>query len=52
MAELGHPIIGCGFYAHEQARQRTNRLHLHAAELSFTHPVSGQRLSFRSDAPF
>lgn len=52
MAELGHPIIGCGFYAHEQARQRTYRLHLHAAELSFTHPLFGEWLSFRSDAPF
>ena len=52
MAELGHPIIGCGFYAHEQARQRACRLHLHAAELSFTHPLFGEWLSFRSDAPF
>ena len=28
------------------------RLHLHAAELTFTHPTSGERMIFQSEAPF
>lgn len=52
MAELGHPIIGCEFYAHAEARAASERLHLHASQLSFHHPVSGKPLSFESSAPF
>jgi len=29
-----------------------SRLHLHAAELAFTHPATGQRVAFVSDPPF
>ena len=52
MAELGHPIIGCEFYAHEEARSHSSRLHLHASYLEFIHPVTQERLSFNSSAPF
>jgi tRNA pseudouridine32 synthase/23S rRNA pseudouridine746 synthase len=40
MLAIGHPIIGDEFYAHEEARERASRLHLHAAELSYYHPKS------------
>ncbi len=52
MAELGHPIIGCEFYAHPEAKAASERLHLHACQLSFSHPESGESLSFASPAPF
>ncbi len=38
MKELGHPIVGDEFYAHQQALEFSERLALHAAELSFYHP--------------
>lgn len=41
MAQLGHPISGCEFYAHEKALKQASRLQLHAWKLSFTHPTSG-----------
>ena len=31
---------------------RHRSLHLHAAELAFSHPSSSERLSFRSEPPF
>jgi tRNA pseudouridine32 synthase / 23S rRNA pseudouridine746 synthase len=52
LAEIGHPILGCPFYAHEQARTATERLTLHACELVITHPLSGEKMSFQSPAPF
>ncbi|MFC3050537.1 pseudouridine synthase [Kordiimonas pumila] len=47
--ELGHPIMGDSIYGDEKA---ADRLHLHAAELSLFHPVSGERLTFKAPAPF
>lgn len=44
MRELGHPILGCDMYAHEEALAMAGRLLLHATTLGFTHPVSGQWL--------
>jgi len=52
LAEIGHPILGCPFYAHEQARAASDRLTLHARNLSVTHPVSGEPLSFEAPTPF
>lgn len=40
MQALGHPIIGDEFYAIEEALNYSDRLQLHAAELSFYHPDS------------
>jgi 23S rRNA pseudouridine1911/1915/1917 synthase len=58
MASIGHPLIGDPVYG------RPGRTHgkllnelgfgrqaLHAAELGFTHPVTGRRLSFSSPMP-
>ncbi len=46
---LNHPIIGDTLYGHCQEGER---LLLHAKKLSFTHPVSGQRMTFESKVPF
>ena len=46
MAEIGHPIIGCEFYAHPAANAASERLHLHASHLAFCHPVSSEKLTF------
>lgn len=40
MQALGHPIVGDEFYSEGEAFQFSNRLELHAAELSFYHPRS------------
>ncbi|HDV0905777.1 TPA: RNA pseudouridine synthase [Vibrio fluvialis] len=40
MQALGHPIVGDEFYAPQEAIDFTDRLELHAAELSFYHPRS------------
>ena len=44
---LGCPIVGDELYGHH-----AHRLCLHAARLEFTHPATGQRVSFESPAPF
>ncbi|MDF4603107.1 RNA pseudouridine synthase, partial [Vibrio parahaemolyticus] len=40
MQALGHPIVGDEFYATEEAKAFSERLELHASELSFYHPKS------------
>jgi len=45
MREMGHPILGCDMYAHEEALQMAPRLLLHAATLAFTHPATGEWLT-------
>ncbi len=52
LAELGHPILGCEFYAHSDAQLASRRLNLHATRLSFTHPITGELMTFQSETPF
>ncbi|MBF4434464.1 RluA family pseudouridine synthase [Vibrio anguillarum] len=40
MQALGYPIVGDEFYAPQEAQDFSDRLALHAAELSFYHPKS------------
>lgn len=49
---LGHPILGDRFYAPEAVAARSNRLLLHAAELSFNQPYSKERLCISAPVPF
>jgi tRNA pseudouridine32 synthase/23S rRNA pseudouridine746 synthase len=42
MRELGHPILGCDMYAHEEALEMAPRLMLHATTLAFEHPRTGE----------
>lgn len=48
MQALGHSILGDNFYATGSALSASNRLLLHATELKFTHPVSGERIEIVS----
>ena len=52
MMALGHPILGDGFYADPLAKSLADRLLLHAASLSFTHPYSAEPLTFDAEVPF
>jgi 23S rRNA pseudouridine1911/1915/1917 synthase len=48
LAALGHPIVGDVLYG---SAEHSTRLCLHATALSFTHPLTGERLRFRSPLP-
>ncbi|ARN73206.1 pseudouridine synthase [Oceanicoccus sagamiensis] len=52
MAELGHAILGCDFYAHPEALAMAERLLLHATRLAFVHPVSGEIIKGYSPCEF
>jgi 23S rRNA pseudouridine1911/1915/1917 synthase len=49
LAEAGHPIVGDEKYG--AVTDPARRLALHATELNFRHPESGESLSFRSPLP-
>ncbi len=51
-ASIGHPILGCEFYAHEQAKQASPRLLLHASELSLSQPSTGKAVTIQCPAAF
>jgi len=42
MMSIGHSILGDEFYASDKAFVKADRLLLHAAQLSFIHPITGQ----------
>ncbi len=52
MAEIGHPILGDDFYAHELAFKAEKRLQLHAHKLMIYHPKGGEQIWFESPCPF
>ncbi len=52
LAEIGHPILGCPFYAHELARAAYSRLTLHARDLELTHPATSEKMRFHAPVPF
>jgi len=49
LAEAGHPVVGDDKYG--AATDPARRLALHATELHFRHPESGESLTFRSPLP-
>jgi 23S rRNA pseudouridine1911/1915/1917 synthase len=51
LAAIGHPVIGDGTYGGIRHPVVAPRPFLHAAELTFVHPVSGESLSFTSPLP-
>jgi 23S rRNA pseudouridine1911/1915/1917 synthase len=62
LAALGHPVAGVPTYGGRRrpgsggpearaALEALTRPALHAARLAFTHPVTGERLSFESPLP-
>lgn len=50
LQSIGHPIRGDALYA--PAPLRAERLLLHATQLAFVHPASGEPMAFDSPAPF
>ena len=58
MASIGHPLLGDPVYGRTPPRLRPlladlkfHRQALHAAELGFVHPVTGEQLHWRSELP-
>lgn len=49
---IGHPIVGDTLYTGNNASAGANRLLLHACQLGFAHPQSGQWMAFENPAPF
>jgi tRNA pseudouridine32 synthase/23S rRNA pseudouridine746 synthase len=39
---IGHPILGCDLYKNDRSEQMADRLMLHASDLFFVHPKSGE----------
>jgi tRNA pseudouridine32 synthase/23S rRNA pseudouridine746 synthase len=52
MMMLGHVMLGDQFYATGEALAAADRLQLHAEELSFVHPGTGEKVSFVIPCPF
>ncbi len=48
---LGHPILGCEFYGGVYAKS-AERLLLHARDLQFTHPTTGELVLIASEPDF
>ena len=51
MAFIGCPVVGDTVYGRRKQRVRMKRQFLHAHELAFDHPVSGERVKFVSELP-
>lgn len=52
LLSLGHPILGDTLYAEPHQQQMAERMLLHSTLLVIDHPLSGERMSFESPAPF
>jgi tRNA pseudouridine32 synthase/23S rRNA pseudouridine746 synthase len=52
MLSLGHIILGDGLYATPEIKQKAPRLLLHAQDLSFPHPITGEDISLYCAAEF
>ncbi len=52
MMEMGYPILGDEFYAHDEALAAEGRLQLHAHKLMIHHPKDGTQTWFESACPF
>ncbi|HEV7293475.1 MAG TPA: pseudouridine synthase [Devosia sp.] len=52
MREIGHVILGDAFYGDPESFAAADRLQLHATELGFTHPTTGDFTTFVAPTPF
>ena len=48
---IGHPLVGDSTYGDRRTTLGLTRPFLHAAELSFDHPATGERVTFASPLP-
>lgn len=51
LAWLGHPVVGDQVYGRRRQPLLPNRHFLHAQELTFTHPVTGEKLTLSAPLP-
>lgn len=51
MRHLGHPVLGDPLYGFHNM-PKADRLMLHAYSITFTHPVTGERMTFTAPCPF
>jgi len=51
MAFIGCPIVGDTVYGYRKQRLKLKRQFLHAAELAFDHPTTGERMEFSAPMP-
>ena len=51
LAFIGCPVVGDSVYGRRKQRVKLKRQFLHAHELAFDHPVTGERLRFTSELP-
>jgi len=51
LSAIGHPIVGDATYGGTREAIRLDRPFLHAAELAFDQPSTGERLSFTDPLP-
>lgn len=49
---IGHPILGCDLYGTKATQAMAKRLLLHASQLEFDHPISGERIMGQCPCPF
>ncbi len=49
---IGHPILGCDLYSNAHSQQLAERLLLHASDLYFTHPSTGEPVHGQCPCPF
>jgi 23S rRNA pseudouridine1911/1915/1917 synthase len=48
LASINHPLVGDPTYGQRRPMLGLTRPFLHAAELAFDHPVTGERVTFTS----
>jgi 23S rRNA pseudouridine1911/1915/1917 synthase len=51
MAFIGCPVVGDTIYGRRKQRLKLKRQFLHATELAFDHPTTGERMEFSSPLP-
>jgi 23S rRNA pseudouridine1911/1915/1917 synthase len=51
LTAIGHPIVGDQTYGGQRKSVPISRPFLHAQTLGFTHPTSGERLTFQCELP-
>ena len=49
---IGHPILGCDLYKSDSSQQLADRLLLHASDIYFQHPTSGEQIHGQCPSPF
>lgn len=51
LGSINHPLVGDPVYGQRRPKLQLERPFLHAVELAFDHPATGERVTFRSELP-